>query len=1231
MPGPRDLKFEKAYTSEEKMRNVDEGVFSTKFTSYIGDGTVHDKTHKGQSREDILTLTSRNLLLQMREANANSATEAESMRKAHADLRREMVAALNKIREVSRERDLLKAKLLVEESKRSGEKATEAMAQLDAMLRDKQAASLPTEQADQKTGGVLTGKELQKSEQKKARIRKAKANKEEDIHTLESYKTEISGNINATHGKGILSLFRATKKAFTRMGIEKDIKSKNEQIKQLQDNLRSKASEWNTRRQTEHQGKTFRKFYDDYDKAASSYYMMNRTNGSMMLPKGQQKDIKEYVGEFDLEELDRTLADTNLDMYREADEGSIKIANKNKRNSDKIQDFVKSHEKLTLTSGTDQDGNVIRYKVYKLGGDDSTGYMGYKAKRQFSRDKKKPTALIARKDFNRLRDKKSFQMLKSGLAVDEKDAGGNYINTRENVRIVQAKQNKKNGEILNGIFLNGQFVSTDRDKIKGIEDSKRVDADYVTGVKEFVYSGLFFNSRKRNWELTKQEEEVRGAVLKASIFRQLNSRTIQHMAGYGAAESVNAGKINKSLAEGIRDQITGKEGLFGWEEYKGGKKKEELDKLVKKISARLFSEEHEKDVLDAQKSLDELEVQWKDVLLYGRDEEKKRIPREAKIKLIYDYLRKEHTKRDKNDVPVNDELLDTNTEVGRLLESVQDDHQVLEQVSLLLLSNDNKPEYWNLAKTICTELRLTAFEKKFKNTFDSRFKRAVVKGRAESGQLMRVALIDELLADRSRSTSFVDIVTLKVLNKSLLPTRFKQFREDQEGKRGIKARLAQEALNGTFTNMITAGFSTAVDYLDNTDYLTKGLEKGTDAFDAASELLDDFQTAQLYTGVLQSVTDFGVMAEGGAMAISDAFAKDYGEKWGGRGLIGLTSSLMGNVNGFIEKCIKVHKTRKKEIEIKAKKQPSYDPENDLALLDNKILQVFNAVSGFVAGSGKELANYLSKNPDYKDDKDFYKQLKNTFGLVKNITGLMNSSLTARNSFKAVKRLNSKETELNTLMSKDVNTMTYNEKNMYNILKENSQLQYGLSCAKRKAQNDRVGGVFGCIKNGVKTVLGFFKLFAGEEITKTGPFTIIDGIWETVIDSVKMGTEMVRDKLAVRADIGKMIGDKYKGMNKSMISGVLRREAGIASTDYLLDLGRIFMAMNTDVYMKEAETKTEKKLGADIMKALTNNKNFGSKEDEANDYQSLKKGHFRNLMGVMGVKGNFHGILKHALA
>ena len=128
--------------------------------------------------------------------------------------------------------------------------------------------------------------------------------------------------------------------------------------------------------------------------------------------------------------------------------------------------------------------------------------MGYKANRQFSLDKKNTTALIARKDFNRLRDKKSFQMLKSDLAVDEKDAGGNYINTRENVRIVQAKQNKKNGEILNGIFLNGQFVSTDRDKIKGIEDSKRVDADYVTGVKEFVYSGLFFNSRKRNWELT---------------------------------------------------------------------------------------------------------------------------------------------------------------------------------------------------------------------------------------------------------------------------------------------------------------------------------------------------------------------------------------------------------------------------------------------------------------------------------------------------------------------------------------------------------------------------------------------------------------------------------------------------------------------------------------------------------------------------------------------------------
>ena len=49
-------------------------------------------------------------------------------------------------------------------------------------------------------------------------------------------------------------------------------------------------------------------------------------------------------------------------------------------------------------------------------------------------------------------------------------------------------------------------------------------------------------------------------------------------------------------------------------------------------------------------------------------------------------------------------------------------------------------EYWDVAKALCTEV------------MGGRFKHAAEKARAEKGQLMRVALIDELNAQRSRFT-----------------------------------------------------------------------------------------------------------------------------------------------------------------------------------------------------------------------------------------------------------------------------------------------------------------------------------------------------------------------------------------------------------------------------------------------------------------------------------------------
>jgi hypothetical protein len=95
------------------------------------------------------------------------------------------------------------------------------------------------------------------------------------------------------------------------------------------------------------------------------------------------------------------------------------------------------------------------------------------------------------------------------------------------------------------------------------------------------------------------------------------------------------------------------------------------------------------------------------------------------------------------------------------------------------------------------------------------------------------------------------------------------------------------------------------------------------------------------------------------------------------------------------------------------------------------------------------------------------------------------------------------------------------------------------------------------------------------------------------------------------------------VSTSTLNSVLRREVGIVNSDYLTDLARIFMSIDTDVFMKEAKPDEEKKVASKIARTLFENHNYTR--------DNLNKVKVDKLMGVMGVKGNFRKILKYSLA
>lgn len=1174
MCDPKDMKFEHSYMKQDKL-DANRNAFNSKFDSFMSDGSqvFANDTIGGMTRDGVLRGVRANLRSQMIDANRLSEDAAKEMQRSHKALRVRMQESLLKAKTAMRQKRKEEARLLAAKSKQSGEKAEDAQEKLDAMLtvHDGKLRALMTEEEYHRNITLKNGVAATENEELRAA----------DEDEIDQYRDEAIDNQRVHHHCNPMSLFRAISKKIDRNKIESEIEKQEEIIATETTNLKAKAKEWNDKRKRYYDSGSFRKFYDAYDRAASEYRALNRNNQDISTVAS--KNVREYVGEFDINSLKNVLSSLKDNPYLNVD---VDIKNKKDNLGIGDADLIKSHTKMTLFSEADANGVRQRYKV-------SSDFTGYKSRRQL--DANSPTGLTL---YNATAPKVVQNADAMKLQVDEKAANGEFINSQHNIELIQAKQKKFFGaEIVNGVFLNGRFISVDRSLIDGNENAK------------FIGTSL---------EKLQKKELIRRAVLRSQIFRQINSRTIEHAFGYEAGKSTNADKINNDIFTELSEFIKAGEEDIGWDESLGEQQdalesvaglfeageevsgNAEEDFIKGHLKHTIFSKENDAAIRGGGNVLpDALEARWERMLVSNNPEEARKIPRAARIKVVYDVLRQER----KNGAANVSNLRDENTRAGKLLKVIGDDQKALKDISLLLLSNDSNPEYWIIAKDICTKLLLTDFEKKVEGTFDSRYTRAVAKAGCETGQMMRVALIDELNADRSH-WDFGNLFG------ALMPTRWKQFNEDIAGKRGIGARLQQNFFDGSMFKFFNDVFSSVVTGID-------GLEL------AGDETVRVLKAVRQYSTAITSAVDLGIIAEAGAYAVGDLAFEDktYEKEINGkkktfhtsddkRNTIALVFTMVSNLSKLYKAAKAWHKQKVKEGERRQKNEKDFDAKAYFNSIDSKYYKVLASVSSTACTMAASIAMYTGA-----------KELKAVFDMVRTTLSAIDNTIGAIAAHKHVGIIKDAQNDFKTAITE--RTQNADNEAMAQVLESNSQLMYGLSCAKRKSRNERLSKIFGVVSNAGKTVLSVVKAFFPEHVKKTA-FVILDAAWGTLCSGVQAVTEMVRERRAVKANVRKMLGKEImNNYDQGILDQVLKREAGIVSADYLTDLAAIFMSIDTHVFMKEASTDTEKKIGARIARTLFNNDNF----NEGN----LKKVDISKLMGTMGVKGNFHKILKYSLA
>ncbi len=1286
MAEPGDMQFKHTFLTKEKMDNTAENVFSSQIKSYIADGESAFKEEEAE-RQRVLVGVKKTLREEMREANIESAREAAQMKSEHEQLQKDMRAALARVKEASRQKILLKAQLYADKSEEAANGDAESVDALEQMEKDRRSMTLADGAARSGNEVVRDQHKASISENLKAGVaadateitREAVQQQVADLNTITAQKNRAKQGAGVRQ-KSITSMIKAffmkSKSQKTQKALDRQTEFVNATKKQLQD----KAKAWNIRRKNEYENHTFRDRYNAFDEARTRYHILSRSGpDTAIMP---QKDVKEYVGEFDVSKLDITLQRLDLNPYLNA---KVEIKNKKDGRGIKPEDLIKSHKKITAYSLADENGVYTRYKMT------SDFSAGYKAKKQI--DKNHKTVISDDKKFR-------YQLLdvsRLNLKADEKDYRGNYINSEKNLEIVEAKQRKWFGaKKVKGFFFNGRFISEDRSVISSQKDSKGV---------------------KHSWSEYEEKELLRQRVLQISFFNHVNSKTIQLAMGYGIEKSANLPKIqsklgmeiaeyirttnakhaaawkDKNLTKAEKDEIKKKDGTQGtddWEkeaidegiegdiqlmtrealekvlndmdenkfnqlinefdddsglamqlmfdetvdnQEKRDKKIHELltqdvDKLKErlhdylkekmlndltddkkkvylqahheiKLKNTIFTEDHDKDLLerDTTKLPSEMEQDWEAILKGDNEEAKKALPSGLKAKVAFDVFRQEIAQGK----TLEDEFKKEDSRAGVILNAVKDDHAALSNVSLMLLSVDNKPDYWDVAREICSKYLLTNFEKKFEGTFDSRFNRTLAKAKSKNGQMMRIALIDELNANRSHWDP-------KDILGALMPTRWKQYVEDNAGKRGVGAKLKQKLLDGSLLSLVSDMFTSVYDTVKDLKVFTE-------------ETLFTMGVVQQYTSAVTSCVNFGALAEVGAFAVTDLVAGDEAvkdDKTGevmyhtsdvNRGGIMMGFAILTNTQKLIKTSMNAHKKRVKAAEEKAKQDKNYDPQPEIEYANHWLHDIGTTCVNIAVGVGTPISKFVND-----------KASKNRLGIVKGIIGTYENVVGVISATKARNRIKETQKDFETLMTKE--NKTKEDLSILEVLKENSQLQYGLSCARSKSEAEIFLKTVSAIQKFGKGVTGFFKNFVPGG--KANPLVLVaDAVWGTILGTVKLIGEIALDHQEKKDNIAQILGKKYRSCNRTLLGEVLRREVGISSTDYLTDLARIFMSIDTHMFMKNASTDAEKKVGEKIAQTLFNNKNYNG--------DTLKKMDIGKLMGVLGVQGNFHQILKHSLA
>ena len=1228
-----------------------------------------DNIENSRERNEVMADIRKNLLAQMRSENDSSRFDATTEQSIHDKFDdEEMMPAIEKAKSKARKALIARAEYQLAISRYRGRHQTNALAEINSMIsttgeglesaRQKSAeydAKLQrlngrngeniendeddsfleldelsdVDEEDNEENGQ--GNEAEEEDVVLSELEVSKENvseMESDLKKLRDIQRKIAGNAGSLRGSAYASFMRLWQQMERSKRISDEL---TRDVDRTSVNLKAKALEWESRR-NEYREKTYLKHYRAFDNYAESYYKLTREIGDRALDSeanDAKKDIAEYTGVYDLEKIGSLGDDIKRNPYvtvtkkpehvpkKAVKDGSLNAVDGNNR-------LIKYHRTMTfeafaegVESALDEGettGPRIRLKM-------KADFSSYKAKRQYVKFGSKDTEVVDMTKEQQIADAEGLTLI-----ADEKGSNNEYIYSDKSAKIHQVRKGFFTRQKMNGIVMGGRFISDD-ENARTMKDTNSLSAlDSIPVINGISAIGNLVNSVSEQNMI--DEERVRTAIRRSDFFRHVNAATIQYYAGYDVEGSF---KNNIKTTEDLQQSI---EDINKLEELKA--RKDQLDAQSQNEEADNADEEDDDNEIIHLDDLNEDDEQEEE---NGGDKagEKKKIdidninldelkPEDLTPKL-YEKLKKKFDVKSLDAMTAASDLYialtDGNADYANAAaalanEDIRANYDIVignkakaRDLAIMLLSTDSIM-CWDVARRIAIDLGGST-------------KIKVEKYLPPNGEVMRAGLLNEFTTDRS-----FDIWDL---SKSTRPDRLNMYMEDLEARRGgffSSTNLKQSFFNGSLLTPISDLFTATV---------KDSAGMGWAANESFSSVFNAFN--QNYISLISACSgldgfNFAFLGVESIATIAGAFETDKNgnsmERARGNqmGAILTEVKLMYSLVILIRKIVQAAKNEQMAGKAKALL---------ITTLSMKCLSLIGTMLNFVQ-------KWITNLP--APVKAAFSMTFNIITIITSTFNIIAAVLTLIKTSQEINKIQESDKEMETALTdfqssrKDKNIIL-NPGNLKNIDEEelatlaqktglaamkNTQFTNMSMLARSRAGRERKMAGHSIAQNTIAITRG-----------ATGLANPVTAIPLNIMGQAAKFVAWVHGKLHDREhfveNIAMMLGDK-KLAHASNFDAALKRETGIKNRHYLVDLARIFTAIDTHALINKPEkTAGEQALVitamSPYMSAVNGEKSERFKGDNLQaNLDALKKLKLAQIMGFTGGPANWRAVLRNSV-